>query len=156
MRLETLLRLATILVLALPFCFVNTRTLYGQVNQPNTSSDLVGEPFFMLKHFARVDAAIYSPDGKFLASARTQPENWIRIWDVDSGRELVRNFDEIGPITAVSFSNDGKTILTGSKILYSDFAPAGTAVILDGEIQVWDSHSGELIQTLRRKEPKPN
>lgn len=99
-------------------------------------------------------SAAWSPDGKLFATGGHAGS--LSIWDVESGRELVRNFDEIGPITSVSFSKDGKTILTGSKILYSDFAPVGTAVIRDGELQVWDSKSGELIRTLRRKEPQLN
>lgn len=52
----------------------------------------------------------FSPDGKHLASL--SPDKTIRIWDLQTGQEVVTFRDEKEkPRTAV-FSGDGKKILT--------------------------------------------
>jgi WD40 repeat protein len=81
-----------------------------------------GEPLRRYEgHQDQVNAIAFSPDGKTALSAsgseevfNTTLERSIILWDVTSGKILRRFEGHIGPITAVAFSPDGKTILSGS------------------------------------------
>lgn len=92
----------------------------------------------------------FSPDGKTFATGGYAGS--ISIWDATSGRELIRNFDDIGPLHTVSFSADGKHIVTGSARLFSDYESVATSTVRDGEVQLWDATTGELLRTFAPKQ----
>jgi hypothetical protein len=54
----------------------------------------------------------FSPDGKILASG--SEDNTIKLWEVNSGRELRTLRGHSGPVNSVVFSPDGQSLASGS------------------------------------------
>ena len=63
-------------------------------------------------HTSAVYTAVFSPDGKHIATASA--DNTARLWDVQTGQELRRFTGHTAGMENIAFSPDGKTILTGS------------------------------------------
>ena len=74
----------------------------------------------------------YSLDGKHLAAAGSAG---IWIYDMTTYREVALLTEYTGPISSISFSPDGKTIVSGSD---------------DGNVRLWDVLTGERLQTFTR------
>jgi WD40 repeat protein/serine/threonine protein kinase len=81
-----------------------------------------------LPHEGEVYAAVFSPDGRRLATACQDAK--ARIWDVASGRVLSAPLAHDGPVRTLTFGADGTVLVSGS---------------LDGTIRRWDSLTGEPI-----------
>ena len=62
-------------------------------------------------HLARVDAVLFSPDGKKVFSGGR--DNTVRIWDVETGKQLDVLTGHDGHVTAIELSSDGKTLYVG-------------------------------------------
>jgi len=99
-----------------------------------------------------VNAMQFSPDGHMLAIARgSREDNRVDLWDTQSGNLLrtIKGFD--GAVWSVSFSPDGKTLVTGSggvhqeKIAAKPSAHNGRPFT---ELKWWDPVTGELKQRL--------
>jgi len=99
-----------------------------------------------------VNAMQFSPDGHMLAIARgSREDNRVDLWDTQSGNLLrtIKGFD--GAVWSVSFSPDGKTLVTGSggmhpqKIAAKPLARNGRPFT---ELKWWDPVSGDLKQRL--------
>lgn len=73
-----------------------------------------------------------SPDGKRIAASDNN--NAIKIWDANSGVELMTLLGHNSRVINSTFSPDGKRIVSGA---------------YDGIIRVWDVNSGEEIMTLK-------
>jgi WD40 repeat protein len=68
-----------------------------------------------IKRFsATADALEFSPDGRLLASGGS--DDYLRVWDVRSGRLLVARVAHQGPVEGVGFSPDGHWIVTAGPI----------------------------------------
>src|SRR5688572_10858448 len=108
-------------------------------------------------HSSNVNALAVSPDGKLLASGsgdmistREIPtfkqggivggarDNTVRIWEVQSGREIRTLRGHVLPVGGVAFSADGRTLTSAS----------GDAV------KVWDVASGNELRTQQTKYDK--
>lgn len=75
--------------------------------------------------------AAYSPDGKRIAL--TGGLGTTRLWDTDSGEEVLVLRGHTGSVVAVAFSPDGRQIATAS---------------VDGTVKVWDAVTGVNLLTL--------
>ena len=75
----------------------------------------------------RVTAAIFSPNGQWVASGSW--DHTILVWEARTGRQIAR-LSLPGRVTAVAFSPDGKQIAASSD---------------DGQAQVWDLTSGRVV-----------
>lgn len=81
------------------------------------------EIFVQLGHRDSVNAVAFSPDARSIVSGGVGPSfrfggntpGTIKIWDVASGRELRTLSGHSSDVTAVAFSPDGRTIVSGSK-----------------------------------------
>ena len=80
--------------------------LLGQTETLATRTKLAG-------HTHPVESLAFSPDGRFLASA-THSEPAARTWDVGTGQP-VRTLEVEQGASAVSFSQDGKTLAVGDR-----------------------------------------
>ena len=83
-------------------------------------------------HSGFVSSVSFSPDGKVLASGSW--DHTIKLWDVDSRREIATLKGHSDKVYSVSFSPDGQVLASGSR---------------DHTIKLWDVDSRRLIATLK-------
>jgi WD40 repeat protein len=123
---------------------------------------------------AGVDSLSYSPDGRRIASGSM--DNAIRVWEAETGAELLTLEGHSSWVRAVAYSPDGRHIAMGStdrtihvweagdgreiltlaghtatvrSIMYS---PDGKHIVsgaADGSVRVWDAAKGWALQILR-------
>jgi len=95
-------------------------------------------PFIELKgHTALVGLADFMPDGKQIFTASRDES--FRIWDAETGKELLKLVPRIGAFWQDAFSPDKKKFVTHD---YRNKA-----------VRIWDTESGEELQTLGEGEP---
>ena len=66
----------------------------------------------ILQHERGVTSAVFSPDGKYIATAST--DSTVRIWDTKTGKPITGPLKHEGKVSATVFSQDGKYIVTTS------------------------------------------
>ena len=98
-----------------------------------------GAELMILQHSGFVQSVAFSPDGRFLATGTgvivgtAEPsEAFVRMWNVETGTEILRLEGHVYPITAVAFSPDGSMLFSGSK----------------ERLNVWDIESGDQVLSL--------
>jgi WD40 repeat protein len=136
-----------------------------------------------VRHFpAAAGPMAFSPDGKWLAfspvpddSQNTQPERSINLWSVHDGVKRLSMQGHSSYITAITFSRDGKFLLTGSEdktaivwdleagvqrvvlkghdepVTAVDFRSDGQQIITgarDDTVILWDAMTGQNLRTL--------
>jgi len=79
----------------------------------NTSS--TGQPRHILNTGGEfVNAVAYSPDGAYVATGSDNADGYVMIWNAATGERTATIQGHEGRVTSVEFSNDGKSLLTGS------------------------------------------
>jgi WD40 repeat protein len=79
-------------------------------------------------HKQGVQTAVYSPDGRWIATASR--DTTARIWDARAGTVAAVLDGHQGAVWTIEFSPDGRRVVTSSE---------------DGKAQVWDRVKGEAI-----------
>ena len=98
--------------------------------KPNPSITIT--PLRILKgHRGWVESISFSPDNRHIASGSL--DNTVKIWEVDSGKEVRKLVGHSKSVTSISFSENGKFLASGS---------GDTTVI------VWDTESGREFRKL--------
>ena len=102
-------------------------------------TDLFGDPLpagaiarlgtVRLRHEGGVDAVVFSPDGKTLASA--SEDKTVRLWEVAGGKEIRQLRGHQDRVCRVVFSPDGKTLASASE---------------DKTVRLWEATSGKEIR----------
>ncbi|MEZ2315169.1 MAG: WD40 repeat domain-containing protein, partial [Microcoleus sp.] len=102
------------------------RPLKGNLERANEGAlrTLAGHTHF-------VNAVAIAPDGKTAISASF--DQTLKIWDIDSGRELRTLTDHTSGVSAVAIAPNGKTAVSASA---------------DKTLKIWDTDSGTELRTL--------
>lgn len=87
------------------------------------------EVFVQLGHSGVIDAVALSSDGKLAISGSL--DNTLKLWEVESGREIRTFQGHSGAVHAVTFSRDNNFVFSGSR---------------DNSVRKWDINSGELVR----------
>lgn len=83
-------------------------------------------------HSESVDSVAYSSDGKRLATA--SGDGTVKVWDTDTGKEMLTLHAYSAPVHSVAWSPDGKRLATGND---------------DKRARVWDAATGKELLILR-------
>jgi WD40 repeat protein len=85
----------------------------------------------MASHKENITSVAVNPAGTRIASVAL--DKTIKIWDLESGKEL-RSISNIGgSVNAVSWSPDGKTLIHGAE---------------DKTVRIWDAETGKTVRTI--------
>lgn len=93
-------------------------------------------PIFGVLHQGAINQAVFSPDGRYFATASY--DHTTRIWDAASGAQIGKTLNQSGPCTVANFSPDGRKLLTVGE---------------DGLVMLWDVQTGEPLVRLRHGRP---
>jgi WD40 repeat protein/serine/threonine protein kinase len=91
-----------------------------------------GELLTLRGHASDVHCVVFSPDGRWLATA--SQDHTAKLWAAATGKELVTYRGHTDEVNTVAFSPDGKTLATCSD---------------DHTVRLWDTQSGRERATLR-------
>jgi WD40 repeat protein/uncharacterized caspase-like protein len=121
----------------------------------------------LLGHKNAINGIAFSPDGRFLASASGGPiknvkgepiagvseDNTIRLWDVQTGREVWKVEAHPIPISAIAFSPNGRLLASAANHGAADVAGYKLVPSLENlrelsKIRIWDVTSGRAVTAL--------
>jgi WD40 repeat protein/tRNA A-37 threonylcarbamoyl transferase component Bud32 len=114
----------------------------GHVLRTFSKHDLPSVPFLQLPHVPVICLA-FSPDGRLIASGSFSPRigklrdspGVVKVWEVDTGNEVVEFRDPVGPVLSLAFSPDGRHI-------------ASSSVNDDNSFVVWDARTAAVVKVL--------
>ena len=103
----------------------------------------------MIGHPGPVVAAAFRPDGQTVATGTMIPDaqkkhyvgGSVRLWDVARCKPLGQIMPHAGPLRALTFSSDGRTLLTGCVVIDQ----GGGKVAFRGEARLWDADTTEPL-----------
>jgi WD40 repeat protein len=93
--------------------------------------DFVGETRRFEGHQGAVRSVAFAPNGPWMLSG--SHDKSVRLWDLQSGKEVRRFVGHTGKGSCVAFSPDGSQILSASD---------------DKTIRLWDTYSGKQVREL--------
>jgi len=121
-----------------------------------------------------VNSVVFNPDGKTIVSGAF--DGTVKLWDVNTGREIRTFRGHSEGVNSVAFSPDGKTIVSGSTdetvklwnvatgreirtfrghsggVNSVAFTPDGKTIVsgaYDSTVKLWDVNTGREIRTFR-------
>lgn len=80
------------------------------------------------------ETAVFSRNGNLLASGFGFGDSSIRIWDTETGKQIIRMAGHTHRITSLAFSRDGNSIVSGS---------------VDNTIRLWNVATGKQENVMR-------
>ncbi|MEH2201094.1 AAA-like domain-containing protein, partial [Nostoc sp.] len=98
----------------------------------SSTSTNIHEQNRLERHSKPVNSVVFSPDGKTLASA--SDDETIKLWNLDTGKEINTLKGHSDWVNSVVFSPDGKTLASASG---------------DKTIKLWNLDTGKVINTLK-------
>jgi WD40 repeat protein/tRNA A-37 threonylcarbamoyl transferase component Bud32 len=137
-----------------------------------------------LPHPGVVTAAAFSPDSQTVATGGKDAGAGVRLWDATTGKPIGKLLAHPGEVRLIEYANDGRTLATATwsdshsaeihvwdagtqKMRYRHGLPAPVyqmrfspddylllTACFDFSIQLWDTATGQLTQTLLFREPK--
>jgi WD40 repeat protein/tetratricopeptide (TPR) repeat protein/tRNA A-37 threonylcarbamoyl transferase component Bud32 len=87
-------------------------------------------------HILPVHSVAFSPNGKRIASGSR--DQTVKVWDVQSGQEVLSLQGHTGSVYSVVFSPDGKRLASG----VGEYGKPG-------EVKVWDAQTGRQVLALQ-------
>jgi WD40 repeat protein len=98
-------------------------------------------------HGASVTCLAYAPGGKSVATGGG--EGSVRIWDAQTGKELLRVNAHAGPISSIAYSPGGDLLVSGGgdTMLFSRMLSDG-----DRTVRVWDVATGRELRSFKGHE----
>lgn len=107
--------------------------LYGRAAVYDTrTGDLIGE---MIGHNDEVESAIFSADGRFVATASYDQK--VILWDAKTFLQMRTLEGHNGAVLAIAFSPESTVLVSGSA---------------DETVKVWDVQSGRRLDTMSQPE----
>jgi len=92
----------------------------------------IGRYIFTLEgHTGDVESVSFSPDGHYALSGSN--DRTMRLWDIESGKEIRQFQGHTGDVESVSFSPDGRYALSGAE--YGDYT-----------IRLWEIETGKELR----------
>lgn len=98
-----------------------------------TDSDLKGSVF--AETIDGIWSLVFSPNGKLLATGDTACE--LRLWEVNSGKQLLTCKGHQGWITSIAFTPDSQILISAA----GDFS-----------VKLWDVNTGDCFKTLQHED----
>ena len=102
----------------------------GDFAREQPAYDLLDDCLFLAGHHGSVTSVAFSPDGQRLAT--TGMDATVKIWDLDSGRDIQQLHGHKGEINSIAFSPDGKQIASGGR---------------DRVARLYDIQTGQVVRT---------
>jgi len=125
---------------------------------PTRSGNTGNRPELILQtgHTRSVNAVVFSPDNRWLASGGK--DNVIKIWDLATGNILRTLYGHTTNVNALAVSPDGKLLASGSGDINDqrDLGAFTQGGVVGGEadntVRIWSVQTGQQLQVLRGSE----
>lgn len=131
-RQELWLALVTMLSIVVGVSVLTPIAIGQDQNAARTVAEIQQQPELIIQtgHTSLVNSVAFSSDGKTLASGGG--DNAIKIWDIQTGRQIKSLAGHTSYILSVAFSPDGQKLASGG---------------FDNTIRLWDAKSGTFIRS---------
>jgi WD40 repeat protein/serine/threonine protein kinase len=93
-----------------------------------------GQRLTLKGHNSPVQSVVFSPDSKCLASASNDRDNTAKVWDVQTGQELLSLRGHTDIVRSLAFSPDGNRLASASG---------------DKTVKVWDAQTSQELFSLK-------